>query len=651
MNLVPYPVTALAISDAQGTDGKNIVAGAVITLTDLDLNVITMFDDAAGSNGNTAKTTAANGTKTIYINRGEYILSVNGSESKVSISLVFGNVLNFTTKQEAIDSTFIKIGDSINIKDRGGSVWDVVLASTVIVDAFQFLQSTGAPALALSLRVIDGVYNVVHFGAINNGATDATEAIQAALDAADLAGQRAIAYFPFGNYVVSNTLSVNCHSRMEYGSTIMPSLMAANAVVYDIIKRTFHDGITVVGDAGVDPANGTIGIRISGTGISASRTQLTRCAAIRCAYGYIISTFSVMIDNCITNSNTTNIAVYAPSTSQEINDLNIIGGNHGDPVGPYAIKIGDPDFSTTIPIGDNHGSRLLLQGFACDKGTIKVDSVFAIKLDSLYFEASSNGKCIELGTSGYPGSARQIIIDTCHFRSAKYAVYCDDAVDGIDFRPCNFSGITHCALYVVSDIYSYSYCGGVKTGSFGSGQEVHTGQRAISAYPFNAKTIDIYGLLNGESVGQSTQVYKNKVEQEIATKKNYLYIGTSMSWARNRTVGGGASKTGDVVGNIVTMPDQSSVKPFNGGDNITVGGVMGIIRVVDYEARTLLVNPGVTPLPLGTQAITQYELTPSLSGVAYSTPTRTDGANGSMLISGNVGQSGWVYQGDAWVVY
>jgi hypothetical protein len=79
MNLVPITITALAESDATGTDGKNIVAGAVVTLQTPSGGVVTMFDNAAGANGSTAKTTNANGFVVVFVPVGEYQLFINGN--------------------------------------------------------------------------------------------------------------------------------------------------------------------------------------------------------------------------------------------------------------------------------------------------------------------------------------------------------------------------------------------------------------------------------------------------------------------------------------------------------------------------------------------------------------------------------------------
>lgn len=125
MTLVPYTVTALAESDAEGTDGKNIVVGAVVTLTDTNGNAVDMYDDEVGSSPNTAKVTGSNGQVIIYIEEGEYTLSVNGSESKI----ITGKK-RLSTTQDLIGSTRpYRVGDVVTTLgfsiagDGGAAQW------------------------------------------------------------------------------------------------------------------------------------------------------------------------------------------------------------------------------------------------------------------------------------------------------------------------------------------------------------------------------------------------------------------------------------------------------------------------------------------------------------------------------------------------
>lgn len=86
MAFYPHTVQNLAISDSEGTDGKNIVSGAVITVTDTLGNTALIYDDAAGNGAATSKITDSKGKKIIYLPAGEFNLSVNGESSKLIIT-------------------------------------------------------------------------------------------------------------------------------------------------------------------------------------------------------------------------------------------------------------------------------------------------------------------------------------------------------------------------------------------------------------------------------------------------------------------------------------------------------------------------------------------------------------------------------------
>lgn len=82
MDLVPCKVTALAESDADGTDGKNIVAGAVVVLYDTTGAVATLYDDRNGNGGSTAKTTDSQGVVVFYVYPGEYDTQINNGKRR-----------------------------------------------------------------------------------------------------------------------------------------------------------------------------------------------------------------------------------------------------------------------------------------------------------------------------------------------------------------------------------------------------------------------------------------------------------------------------------------------------------------------------------------------------------------------------------------
>jgi hypothetical protein len=88
MSLVAYTITALERDTADAdASGKQVIVGATCSMFIQPANtVVQLFDNAAGANGSTAKTTNANGQVTVYVNPGVYRVSVNGSDSFVTVA-------------------------------------------------------------------------------------------------------------------------------------------------------------------------------------------------------------------------------------------------------------------------------------------------------------------------------------------------------------------------------------------------------------------------------------------------------------------------------------------------------------------------------------------------------------------------------------
>jgi hypothetical protein len=568
----------------------------------------------------------------------------------ITDSSVVGSILamkstNFSIGNYVICKRYYANGELID-----GLEFEIVAGGTGTDDGGSFHNLNNGTQAKL---ITNGELTVKQFGAYGNfgtGNNDDTIAINSCLSTA-LARLFSVR-FTAGKYVVSNTLTVQVDTVFDGNAFIYPVGMPASAAVYDITARTKHSGVSIIGNAAVDPANGTIGIRIVGTLVSASRVQIEKCTVFRCNYGILIGTFSVMVTNCLTNSCTTNIGMYAPASNQEINDINILGGNHSNPVGDYAVDIG-VDALTPIAKGSPQGTRILLQGFAMDGGSLRINGVDNITADNLYFEFTTTGKCIEIGQAGFDGGVNVVNIKNCRFKSTDYAVYCFAGVRDLEMKQSNYSAINTCGLYLSTDIYNYNYKKGYLAGSFTNGQEVHTGCRGGAFYQFGGrKNIDLYEMVNGASVGSggTSHIYRNRVNED-ATGVSLFYNSQNLltSYGRQFVAGTGATKTGTVSGSIITFATQADVQVFNGGDSVSVGGTRDQIRFVDYDAKTATMTSG--SYPQGSQSIEQQELSPRLSGSENSTPTRTDGLNGSVIFSENTGQIGWVYQNGAWVSF
>lgn len=87
MALVPFTITAIErdLADAVAS-GKQVIVGAVCSLFVQPSDVVAqLYDNANGDNGNTAKVTNSNGQVTVWVEPGDYRVSVNSNDSFVSL--------------------------------------------------------------------------------------------------------------------------------------------------------------------------------------------------------------------------------------------------------------------------------------------------------------------------------------------------------------------------------------------------------------------------------------------------------------------------------------------------------------------------------------------------------------------------------------
>lgn len=102
MALVPYTITAIErdVADTE-TTGKQVVVGAICSMyTLLNDTVVILYDDSAGNGGSTSKTTGVNGQVTVYVNPGEYRVSVNNQNSFILLgSNASASIINQTETQ------------------------------------------------------------------------------------------------------------------------------------------------------------------------------------------------------------------------------------------------------------------------------------------------------------------------------------------------------------------------------------------------------------------------------------------------------------------------------------------------------------------------------------------------------------------------
>lgn len=147
MNLVGYTATALSRNDIEDTPtNKNVVDGAIVELKTLAGDLVTVYDDASGTNPETQKTCDSDGLCTFYTESGDYVLETNGKRQNISLGV------NKQTLDNAVADT---LAFATNEADRAetaaaasalnGNIYEDTasgLASTVDGDYFSVLSST-----------------------------------------------------------------------------------------------------------------------------------------------------------------------------------------------------------------------------------------------------------------------------------------------------------------------------------------------------------------------------------------------------------------------------------------------------------------------------------------------------------------------------
>jgi hypothetical protein len=189
MSLVAYTITALERDVADATaSGKQVIVGATCSMYSQPSDTaVTLYDDATGSNGSTAKTTGANGQATVWVYEGVYRLSVNGVNSYVTVV----NTEAGTTTQLIASISEYQSGDVINTSgfatkgDGGGGQWvkTAITGQTPSQSPAQLIGGLLNDANGDQWEYISRPVKVKALGAIpisTSATADSTAAIQAA---------------------------------------------------------------------------------------------------------------------------------------------------------------------------------------------------------------------------------------------------------------------------------------------------------------------------------------------------------------------------------------------------------------------------------------------------------------------------------------
>ena len=146
--------------------------------------------------------------------------------------------------------------------------------------------------------------------------------------------------------------------------------------------------------------------------------------------------------------------------------------------------------------------------------------------------------------------------------------------------------MTKCALYVMTDIYQFSYERGNSTSSFTLAPEVHTGRRhaTYTTHDFDYVTLPADGVVVGIQtvLNEPTWQFAQAEWKEGQTLKRSST--TEYGYGR-RYKTPTTGKAGSLNSYLFTFTITADAKFYNGGDEYDAGGLGGgVIDRVDYEA-------------------------------------------------------------------
>lgn len=197
---------------------------------------------------------------------------------------------------------------ALYVKDTSGNIKNPANSAT-------FTQSgTGAVQRTVEAKLKD-VVSVKDFGAVGDGVTNDTAAIQAAVNAVGTAGGGTV-YFPAGTYLVSATIAVNYSNVYLRGEGMWNTLITRNSSAFSdtILFQGGGSDATLLLNVGITD----IGIRTTGLMSSGAHLQLDGVArfeinSVYAENGYINLLFKAATAGVITNTYTLGTNLYGGS--------------------------------------------------------------------------------------------------------------------------------------------------------------------------------------------------------------------------------------------------------------------------------------------------------------------------------------------------
>ena len=453
----------------------------------------------------------------------------------------------------------------------------------------------------VSYSMIQGAQiNVQDYGAVGDGTTDDTAAIQAAFDT----GLPVWIPYTVGGYKVTSTLTAK-NTIYSDNATLLARLTTTNAAVLNLqlVAGTFRDagnltvqGLNISGNAS-QISNNIYGFQVPSVyyGI-----KLIDCYASNLYVGYLIQSFETMLLGCVGYSCTKGVSAYAvQGLASQFNALNIIGGSYAS-CGTYAIILGDTSFSDADTTTDAMGINIYLEGFNCDLAPILINRTFDVTLQNVYFEYSSTGDYgIILGVAAGDDLVRNVVINNCSFQNMRFPIYCQAGVNNLYVGPCYTKNHVISFLRLASESYKVQVDSQLAVSSDVAPfiQLAFPNTTTLTNVNFNFLTVA--DQKRGASSLQGTLLDGTQLSNYTPAK--WFPNGTvkSAGGVTTNTFSAGAYYTtpttavaGTMAGNVITLTNATQSYQFNGGDavSVTADGTATFIQSINYLTGTITCN-------------------------------------------------------------
>jgi len=284
------------------------------------------------------------------------------------------------------------------------------------------------------------VYDVTHsdYGAVGDGATDDTTAIQAAIDDADGSGggNGGVVYLPPGDYLVTSELTVSEENIIITGSQMQATRITANfgsaaPVIHvngtssDARKRVIISDLEIIGD----DTNTTYAIRASHI-VRYCRIENVFVNKGTSAGMYLSDADAVVLDGCGFGGGNQPYGARVDGNAVSLRDCYAINGADGD--NDYGFRLDDPDAARVVGcVAENVGNGIEVRG----------NSIGGVHISGWSSESltASTPKHIHVGADTNQTTTGVHISGQLSAAGAGYGLYVDNA-DGVIVTGFDYAG-------------------------------------------------------------------------------------------------------------------------------------------------------------------------------------------------------------------